>query len=262
MINILDARDLIQKPRLYSCFLIWLIQEIFESWPELGEVQKPKLVLMFDEAHLLFKDASKSFLERMELVVRLVRSKGVGVYFITQSPSDIPDAILAQLGNRIQHALRAYSEKDQKALKAVAATYRSGEDLAKRIAELGVGEVVASTLDEKAVPSQASVYKIKPPRSNLGPAAEEARRKVQEGSALYSRFRNFSPAKAAMNENSAPQEKPRSNAAVAKQQKAPRAGSKRQTPLQAFFVTFARTLARVFVALLLGWLKGKAKSRK
>jgi len=159
------------RPRLYATFLLWLLAELFERLPEEGDLDKPKLVFFFDEAHLLFNDAPKALLERIELVVRLVRSKGVGVYFVTQNPLDIPDTVLAQLGNRVQHALRAFTPRDQKAVKSAAQTMRPnpGLDLEAAITELGVGEALVSFLDEKGRPAPTERVFVLPPASRIGP---------------------------------------------------------------------------------------------
>ena len=171
VINILAADQLMQSPRLYSTFLLWLLSELFEQLPEIGDPDKPKLAFFFDEAHLLFNDAPKVLIERIELVVRLVRSKGVGVYFVTQNPMDIPDSVLAQLGNRVQHALRAFTPKDQKAVKATAQTMRPNPevDIEAAITELAVGEALISFLDEKGRPSVTQRVYVIPPGSQIGP---------------------------------------------------------------------------------------------
>ncbi|MCX7693756.1 helicase HerA-like domain-containing protein [Tepidimonas taiwanensis] len=171
VVNILAADKLMNAPRLYGTFLLWLLSELFESLPEVGDVDKPKLVFFFDEAHLLFADAPKVLLERIELVVRLIRSKGVGVYFVTQNPLDIPDSVLGQLGNRVQHALRAFTPRDQKAVKAAAQTMRPkpGLDLEAAITELAVGEALVSLLDAKGRPTETERVWVVPPGSRLGP---------------------------------------------------------------------------------------------
>ena len=171
-IHLLAAEDLIQRPRLYATFLLALLSEIFEELPEAGDLDRPKLVFFFDEAHLLFGDAPKALLDKIEQVVRLIRSKGVGVYFISQSPLDIPEAVLGQLGNRIQHALRAFTPRDQKAVRAAAETFRAnpGLDVAEAITELAVGEALVSMLDENGVPTAVERARIRPPASRLGPA--------------------------------------------------------------------------------------------
>ena len=177
MINILAADKLLQAPRLYASFLLWMLSELFEHLPEIGDPEKPKLVFFFDEAHLLFDDAPKVLLERIELVVRLVRSKGVGVYFVTQNPIDIPDTVLAQLGNRVQHALRAYTPRDQKAVKATAETMRPNPDIniAQAITELATGEALVSFLDEKGRPGVTQRVYVVPPGSQIGPITPQQR---------------------------------------------------------------------------------------
>ncbi|MBK0113471.1 MULTISPECIES: helicase HerA-like domain-containing protein [Delftia] len=178
VVNILAAEKLMNSPRLYSTFLLWMLSELFERLPEIGDPDKPKLVFFFDEAHLLFNDAPKVLLERIELVVRLVRSKGVGVYFVTQNPMDVPDTVLAQLGNRVQHALRAFTPRDQKAVKATATTMRPkpGLDIEAAITELAVGEALVSFLDDKGRPGITERAYVIPPGSQIGPINEEQRK--------------------------------------------------------------------------------------
>jgi uncharacterized protein len=178
VVNVLAADKLLSAPRLYATFLLWLLSELFETLPEVGDLDKPKLVFFFDEAHLLFTDAPKPLLERIELVVRLVRSKGVGVYFVTQNPLDIPDSVLAQLGNRVQHALRAFTPRDQKAVKAAAETMRQNPklDIATAITELAVGEALVSFLDEKGRPGVTERVFVLPPGSQIGPISTEQRK--------------------------------------------------------------------------------------
>jgi DNA helicase HerA-like ATPase len=177
VVNILAADKLLNSPRLYASFLLWLLSELFEQLPEVGDLDKPKLVFFFDEAHLLFKDAPAALVERIELVVRLVRSKGVGVYFVTQNPLDIPDTVLGQLGNRVQHALRAFTPRDQKAVKAAAGTLRAnpGLDVETAITELAVGEALVSFLDEQARPSITQRAFVCPPGSQIGPISATQR---------------------------------------------------------------------------------------
>jgi len=177
VLNLLAADDLINSPKLYSTFLLWLLSELFEMLPEAGDLDKPKLVFFFDEAHLLFNDAPASLVEKIEQVVRLIRSKGVGVYFVTQSPADIPDKVLAQLGNRVQHALRAYTPKEQEAVSVAAKSFRANPNLdtVKTITELGVGEVLISTLDEKGVPTVVDRAFVVPPVSQIGPVTSDVR---------------------------------------------------------------------------------------
>ena len=189
-INILAADVLMQRPRLYATFLLWLLSELFEELPEVGDPDKPKLVFFFDEAHLLFDDAPKALVERVEQVVRVIRSKGVGVYFVTQNPLDIPDGILGQLGNRIQHALRAFTPRDQKAVRAAAQTFRPNPslDTERAIMELGLGEALVSTLEGKGVPGIVQRTLIRPPASRLGPATADERRAVISQSPLRDRY--------------------------------------------------------------------------
>ena len=172
MINILAADKLMNSPKLYSTFLLWILSELFEHLPEIGDPEKPKLVFFFDEAHLLFSEAPKALLEKIEQVVRLIRSKGVGVYFVTQNPLDIPENVLGQLGNRVQHALRAFTPRDQKAVRAAAQTMRANPDFntEKAIMELAVGEALVSFLDEKGRPAMVERAFILPPASRIGPA--------------------------------------------------------------------------------------------
>jgi len=182
--NILAADKLLNSPRLYATFLLWMLSELFEQLPEIGDPEKPKLVFFFDEAHLLFDEAPKVLVERIELVVRLVRSKGVGVYFVTQNPLDIPDSVLAQLGNRVQHALRAYTPRDQKAVKATAQTMRQkpGLDIETAITELATGEALLSLLDAKGRPSVTERAFVLPPGSQIGPITAAERKALLDGS--------------------------------------------------------------------------------
>jgi DNA helicase HerA-like ATPase len=186
MINLLTADQLILQPRLYSSFLLWLLSELFETLPEVGDLEQPKLVFFFDEAHLLFGDIQPALLQRVEQVVRLVRSKGVGVYFCSQNPDDIPDNVLGQLGNRIQHALRAYTPRDQKAVRTAAETFVPNPkiDVAKVISELAVGEALVSTLQEKGIPMPVERAIICPPRCRMGAITETERQAVLAQSLL------------------------------------------------------------------------------
>ncbi|HNQ10620.1 MAG TPA: DUF853 domain-containing protein [Giesbergeria sp.] len=184
VVNILAADRLMNSPRLYATFLLWMLSELFETLPEIGDPEKPKLVFFFDEAHLLFNEAPKVLIERIELVVRLVRSKGVGVYFVTQNPLDIPDSVLAQLGNRVQHALRAFTPRDQKAVKATATTMRQkpGLDIETAITELAVGEALVSFLDAKGRPSVTERVYVLPPGSQIGPITPQQRQALMASS--------------------------------------------------------------------------------
>ncbi|MFZ4507086.1 MAG: helicase HerA-like domain-containing protein [Fimbriimonas sp.] len=193
VINILAADELYQNPRLYATFLLWLLSELFEELPEVGDMDQPKLVFVFDEAHLLFDDAPKALVDKVEQVVRLIRSKGVGVYFVTQNPLDIPENVLGQLGNRVQHALRAFTPRDQKAVRAAAETFRANPsfDSAEAILELGVGEALVSFLDEKGTPNPVQRAMIAPPEAQVGPADEAVRRAIIAGSNLDSKYRDM-----------------------------------------------------------------------
>ena len=184
VVNILAADKLLNAPRLYATFLLWMLSELFEQLPEIGDPEKPKLVFFFDEAHLLFKDAPTALVERIELVVRLVRSKGVGVYFVTQNPLDIPDSVLGQLGNRVQHALRAFTPRDQKAVQATAQTMRpkAGLDIEAAITELGVGEALVSCLDAKGRPCETERVFVLPPGSQIGPITPAQRQALLQNS--------------------------------------------------------------------------------
>jgi uncharacterized protein len=191
-VNVLMAERLMTSPRLYATFLLWLLSELFEELPEVGDPERPKLVFFFDEAHLLFTDVAPALIEKVERVVRLIRSKGVGVFFVTQNPLDIPDKVLAQLGNRIQHALRAYTPREQKAVRTAADTFRQNPafDTAEAITQLGVGEALVSTLEARGVPSMVERTLIRPPASRMGPLRPEERRDIMADSpvrGLYDR---------------------------------------------------------------------------
>ena len=190
VISILDATALMTRPRLYAMFLLWLLAELFEQLPEVGDVDKPKLVFFFDEAHLLFDDAPKALVDKIEQVARLIRSKGVGIYFVSQSPLDVPEAVLGQLGNRVQHALRAFSPRDQKAVRTAAQTFRANPALNTEqvITELGVGEALVSVLDDKGQPTPVERVLICPPQSRLGPLTETERSEQLARSPLRGRY--------------------------------------------------------------------------
>ncbi len=193
MIQILDATSLVNNPTMYSTFLLWMISELYENLPEVGDLDKPRMVFFFDEAHLLFDNASKALLEKIEQVVKLIRSKGVGIYFVTQSPRDIPDSILAQLGNKVQHALHAYTPAETKAVKQAADSFRSNPDFDTydTLINLGIGEALVSTLDEGGVPTIVKKTTILPPQSSLKPLEDTAKRGAVEGSNLYRRYNDY-----------------------------------------------------------------------
>jgi DNA helicase HerA-like ATPase len=250
MINVLAADTLVRSPRVYSTFLLWLLSELFENLPELGDPEKPVLVFFFDEAHLLFRDAPKHLLETIEQVVRLIRSKGVGVYFISQSPSDIPDGVLGQLGNRVQHALRAYTPKEQKAVKVAAQSFRTNPNLdtVTAITELGIGEALVSTLQDKGIPMQVQRVLVRPPHSRMGKAT------VAERKAILDTDRNMKRYGKAYDPRSAHEELAERTAARLKQQeeadlearaaknKPKGRNSSRQTSSEAFFKSMVRSL--------------------
>src|SRR5579864_177876 len=190
MINILVADKLMQSPRLYATFLLWMLSELFEQLPEVGDPPKPKLVFFFDEAHLLFNDAPKALMEKIEQVVRLIRSKGVGVYFVTQNPIDVPDRVLAQLGNRVQHALRAFTPRDQKAVAAAAETFRPNPklDTAQVIMQLGKGEALVSFLEGNGIPAMVERVMVRPPTARIGPITPEERKAIIDASPVKGKY--------------------------------------------------------------------------
>ena len=190
VINVLAADKLIHKPRLYATFLLWLLSELFEELPEVGDPEKPRMVFFFDEAHLLFANAPRALLEKVEQVVRLIRSKGVGVFFVTQNPLDVPDTVLGQLGNRFQHAMRAYTPREQKAIRVAAQTFRSNPNLdtEKAFTQMGVGEALVSTLQPKGIPSMVDRTLIRPPTSRIGPVTDQERHDVRSRSPVGSRY--------------------------------------------------------------------------
>ena len=272
-VNVLDSTRLMNSPRLYGAFLLWLMSELFEQLPEIGDPEKPRLVFFFDEAHLLFKDAPKPLLEKVEQVVRLIRSKGVGVYFITQNPADIPDSVLAQLGNRIQHALRAYTPSDQRGLKAASDSFRVNPafDTAEAIQALGTGEALVSTLDEKGAPRVVARTLIRPPDSRLGPATDVERAAVMAASPVKGVYdtvvdresaEEILAARYAQTEAAAaPAAKPAPQGrapAAPKAPPAPRAPRKsnRQTPMEALTKSVLRTAGSTLTRELLRGILG------
>jgi DNA helicase HerA-like ATPase len=189
VVSVLELPEVRDKPQLFSTFLMWLLADLFHDLPEVGDADKPKLVFFFDEAHLLFNDASKAFLDSITQTVRLIRSKGVGVFFVTQTPKDVPGDVLAQLGNRVQHALRAFTPDDQKALKATVKTFpNSGYDLEEVLTGLGTGEAVVTVLSEKGAPTPVAVTRLRAPQSLMGPVEEGVLDQVVKGSSLYGRY--------------------------------------------------------------------------
>ncbi|MNX38611.1 AAA-like domain protein [compost metagenome] len=284
-VNVLDSTRLMNSPRLYAAFLLWLLSELFEQLPEIGDPEKPRLVFFFDEAHLLFNDAPKGLLEKVEQVVRLIRSKGVGVYFVTQNPADIPDTVLAQLGNRVQHALRAYTPAEQKGLRAAAQSFRTNPafDTAEAIQGLGVGEALVSTLDDKGAPTVVAQTKIRPPDSRLGPATDAERAAVMAASPVrgtYDTAVNRESAEEVLNarraqaerieaetasaaaEAKAAEKAARSAPAPTRERAAPRArASSRQTPMEALTKSVLRTAGSTITRELLRGVLGSLKRR-
>ena len=232
IINILNSEKLMRSPRTYSAFLLWMLAELFETLPEVGDLDKPKFVMFFDEAHLMFDNAANALVEQVEQVVRLIRSKGVGVYFVTQNPLDLPDTILGQLGNRVQHALRAFTPRDQKAVKAAAETFRSNPNIkvAEAIAELGVGEALVSFLDEKGMPEPVERALVLPPQSSLTPLAAEERNHLFQNDDLYPTYKdmvdNYSAFEALAEADSQAAAEKEAAAAAKEQEKAQKAAEK------------------------------------
>jgi DNA helicase HerA-like ATPase len=253
LINILAADQLMASPQLYSTFLLWMLSELFEDLPEVGDPEKPRLVFFFDEAHLLFADAPPALLQKIEQVVKLVRSKGVGVYFVTQNPLDIPNSVLAQLGNRVQHALRAYTPREQKAVKTAAETFRPNPafDTEKIITELGVGEALVSVLDLKGVPTMVERTLIRPPSGRLGPITPEERAERIKSSPVYGQYDKTVDREsayellAARAARSAPDEpRPRNGRAPERRERAPAAPRARETATERFVKNVAGSVGR------------------
>jgi len=262
MVNVLAADRLMNSPKLYSSFLLWLLAELFEQLPEVGDPDKPKLVFFFDEAHLLFDEAPKALVEKVEQVVRLIRSKGVGVYFVTQNPLDIPESVLGQLGNRVQHALRAFTPRDQKAVKTAADTLRPNPKLnaEKVITELGVGEALVSLLDDKGRPTVVERAFIVPPASQVGPISPDERSQILRSSSLASKYEKTVDRESAYEKlNARVEEKP-----VTAEKPAP-AGRQTQTILDAATKSAVRAigseLGRQIIRGVLGSILGSGRRR-
>jgi len=273
-ISVLAADDLMQSPRLYATFLLWLLSELFEELPEVGDIDRPKLVFFFDEAHLLFDDAPKALVDKVEQVVRLVRSKGVGVYFVTQNPVDIPESVLAQLGNRVQHALRAYTPREQKAVRVAAETFRPNPAFSTEavITQLGIGEALVSVLEAKGVPSMVGRTMIRPPSAQVGPITPEERRAIVANSpvgGLYdvaidreSAFETLSRKardKQLAEERQQVEERERKSAERTYQADRPTRRSSRQTPAEAAMNSLARTVANRLGSALVRGILGSLK---
>lgn len=223
--NVLAADKLINSPQLYATFLLWLMSELFEEMPEVGDPEKPKMVFFFDEAHLLFSDAPPGLLQKIEQTVKLIRSKGIGIYFVTQNPMDIPESVLAQMGNRVQHALRAYTPREQKAVAVAASTFRPNPKFKTEVAitELGKGEALVSVLDLKGVPTMVERTLIRPPSSRLGPITPEERRKLVKASPVYGQYEEMVDRESAYEKLSG---KAKERAAAQEEEKQARASAK------------------------------------
>ena len=263
IINLLAADTLINSPQLYSTFLLWLMSELFEQLPEVGDPDKPKLVLFFDEAHLMFKNAPDVLLDKVEQVVRLIRSKGVGIYFVSQNPTDIPDTILGQLGNRIQHALRAYTARDQKAVKAAAQTFRPNPDLDTQqvITELGVGEALVSLLDENGTPSVVQRTMIKPPKSQIGPISVQQRQDLISSSLVAGVYEQLVDRESAY-EILAKRAEQQKSEVIPKTKPKRKSTSTRQSPFEAFLSSAMRSLGNQIGRKLSRGLLGSLLSGK
>lgn len=275
-VNILAADKLIRHRTLYATFLLWLLSELFEQLPEVGDPDKPKLVFFFDEAHLLFDDAPKVLIDKVEQVVRLIRSKGVGVYFVTQSPMDVPDDVLGQLGNRVQHALRAFTPRDQRAVRAAADTFRTNPhlDTEAAITALGVGEALASTLDDDGIPSVVERIKVVPPGSRLGPISADERRALIDGSLVAGVYEQpidresaYETLKRMAEQATLAAETPPAPPSRSREQPRERgaSGRSRQTAVEAFATSAMRSLGtqlgRQIVRGVLGSLLGGSRRR-
>lgn len=274
IVNVLDATRLINSPKLYSTFLLWLLSELFEQLPEVGDPNKPKLVFFFDEAHLLFKDAPKALIEKIEQVVRLIRSKGVGIYFVTQNPRDLPDSVLAQLGNRIQHALRAYTPTERKGVRAAADSFRPNPafDTEEVITQLGTGEALVSTLDAKSTPGIVQRTLIRPPSSQLGPITADERAGIMSASPVARQYDEpadresayeilLAKEKEAAREAERLAEQEEKAKREIEKKKTRRRSSRRQSVGEAAVKTATRTIARDVARYVLRGILGGMKRR-
>lgn len=267
VISILDATELVNKsPKLYATFLLWLLSELFENMPEVGDADRPKLVLFFDEAHLLFEQAPKALVDKIEQIVRLIRSKGIGVYFISQSPLDIPDRILGQLGLKVQHALRAYTPKDQQVIKSVAETFRANRkiNIEEAIQELKTGEALVSVLTEDGSPTQVERILIRPPSSQIGPITTEQREDLLKRSPFHGRYDEEVDRDSAyemLKQKTEQQRQEELEEKEAKQEKKTSGGRQRQTVTEALLKNAARsigtTVGRQIVRGIMGSLLGR-----
>ena len=262
-VSVLAADKLMQSPRLYATFLLWMLSELFEELPEIGNPDKPRLVFFFDEAHLLFDEAPKILLDKIEQVVKLVRSKGVGVYFVTQNPADVPEEVLAQLGNRVQHALRAYTPREQKAVRVAAETFRANPDFdtAEAITQLGVGEALVSTLEAKGVPSIVGRTMMRPPSSRLGPITSAERRAIISDSPVAGLYDDLIDRESAFEilKRRAERHAEAEDVAQARLPERKRRSSRRESATEAAMKSFARTMARELGRSLMRGILGSIK---
>ncbi len=262
-VSVLAADQLMQSPRLYSTFLLWLLSELFEELPEVGDLDRPKLVFFFDEAHLLFDDASKALIDKVEQVVKLIRSKGVGVYFVTQNPADIPESVLAQLSNRVQHALRAYTPREQKAVKVAADTFRPNPafSTAEVITQLGIGEALVSVLEDKGVPSVVGRTLIRPPSAQVGPIGPAEREAIIANSPVGGLYDTVLDRESAF-EVLARRAQERQLDEQRMKAEAPVRRSSRQTPAEAAINSFARSVANQLGRSLVRGVLGSLSRRR
>jgi DNA helicase HerA-like ATPase len=270
VISVLAADRLVQKPRLYATCLLWLLSELFEELPEVGDPEKPRLVFFFDEAHLLFDNAPRALIEQVEQVVRLIRSKGVGVFFVTQNPLDVPETVLGQLGNRLQHAMRAYTPRDQKAIRAAAQTFRTNPrlDVEQAFTQMGVGEALVSTLQAKGVPGIVDRTLIRPPTSRIGPITEPERQQVRSRSPVGGRYDEPLDRDSAAEMLQRRAEKAAESAAEeaervkdAGPEPARKSTSSRQTPTEAAVKSFLRSMSTTLGREIMRGILGAIKKR-
>jgi DNA helicase HerA-like ATPase len=265
-ISVLAADELMRAPRLYAVFLLWLLSELFEQLPEVGDPDKPRLVFFFDEAHLLFDEAPDALIDKVEQVVKLIRSKGVGVYFVTQNPADVPDSVLAQLGNRVQHALRAYTPREQKAVRVAAESFRPNPKFSTEevITQLGTGEALVSVIGEKGAPSIVGRTLIRPPSSRLGPITEAERRTIIAGSpvaGLYDETLDRESAFEVLAEAAERKQAAEAQAERREEDEPPRRRSTRQSPIEAAATSLARSVANSFGRALVRGILGSLRRR-
>jgi uncharacterized protein len=251
--NVLAADKLINSPQLYATFLLWMMSELFEQMPEVGDPEKPRMVFFFDEAHLLFSEAPQGLIQKIEQTVKLIRSKGIGIYFVTQNPLDIPESVLAQMGNRVQHALRAYTPREQKAVATAASTFRPNPAFKteEAITQLGKGEALVSVLDPKGVPTMVERTMVRPPSSRMGPITPEERQKIVKNSPVYGNYEQAEDRESAYEillkraeQRAAEQEQAKAEKAAEKEARSQPRASTRETATDRFVKNMASTAGR------------------